>query len=190
MKKILLVRHSIPAKDNTKDTSLLPLSEEGVRLAREKREIFCNVDRCYSSFYKRALQTAEVFSENVIVVDKLCERVIGHAKEDFWLRQYQDYDYRNDEGESLNDGKIRMKRAIDGILNDMSDGETVLVVSHATAICSYLLNFCRIQVTDEQTKSRNVTFKEKIIMCGKIKPLSCFEISYENNLVTSIRFNE
>ena len=66
MKKIVLVRHSIPAKDNTKDTSLLPLSEEGVRLAREKREIFCNVDRCYSSFYKRALQTAEVFSENVI----------------------------------------------------------------------------------------------------------------------------
>ena len=48
MKKIFLMRHSIPEKGDMPNEQI-PLSEEGKALAVSKRNIFSNVDRCFSS---------------------------------------------------------------------------------------------------------------------------------------------
>ena len=112
----------------------IPLSEEGRALAISKRNIFANVDKCFSSPYRRAMETAELIAGQSIVVEDLHERIIGEAREDFWLKQYEDYDFHNPEGESLNQVKLRMKTAMDSIVQQMEEGETALVVSHATAI--------------------------------------------------------
>ena len=93
-KKIYLIRHSIPEKIDL-ETALIPLAAEGVVQARAKRGSFSGVKKCYSSYYKRAVQTAELLADDVVVMDGLHERIIGYATEDFWLRQYQDYDYCN-----------------------------------------------------------------------------------------------
>ena len=84
--------------------------------------------------------------------------------------------------------RVRIKGAVDGVLREMGDGDTSLVVSHATAICSYLLNFCKIQVTDAESKSRIITFGDQEVLRGKIKPLDYFEIAYKDDVVFLIRF--
>lgn len=188
MKKVFLMRHSVPEKSDL-PTELIPLSIEGVNLAKSKQESFKTIDRCYASPYKRALETAKLISKKpVVVVNELHERIIGEAHEDFWLKQYQDYDYHNPGGESLNMVKVRMKSAMDGVLKEMKDGETALVVSHATAICSYLLNYGQIEVADAKSKSRIITFGDREVLHGKINPTDYFEIEYEDNEVVAIRF--
>ncbi len=74
-------------------------------------------------------------ADHPVIVKELHERTIGDAREDFWLKQYEDHDFRNLGGESLNEMKVRMKAAINSIFCRMEEGETALVVSHATAIC-------------------------------------------------------
>ena len=113
MKKIFLLRHSIPQKGNMPNEQI-PLSEKGRALAISKRNIFANVDKCFSSPYRRARETAELIAGQPIVVEDLHERTIGEAREDFWLKQYEDYDFHNPGGESLNQTKIRMRAATDG----------------------------------------------------------------------------
>lgn len=90
MKKIILMRHSIPEKLDL-PTALLPLSEDGRALAKTKVKKFASIDKCYSSPYKRAFETAKILSPKPIsVIEDLHERLVGEAHEDFWLKQYQD----------------------------------------------------------------------------------------------------
>lgn len=56
--------------------------------------------KCFSSPYKRAIETAKLITDNVEIVEGLHERTIGEAKEDFWYKQYCDYNYSNAGGES------------------------------------------------------------------------------------------
>lgn len=185
-KKIFLMRHSIP-KRCALSTELLPLSEEGIQLAMSYKDMFYDVDKCYTSPYKRASETARIlFDGQVIVKDKLHERIVGEAHEDFWLKQYQNHDYYNPGGESLNMVRIRMKSVMDEILQELDDGETALVVSHATAICSYLLNFCDVEVIDAASKSRMIRFNGQEVLHGKFNPTDYFEIEYVNNAISVI----
>ena len=181
MKKIFLLRHSIPQKGNM-PTEQIPLSEKGRALAISKRNIFANVDKCFSSPYRRAMETAELIAGQPIVVEDLHERTIGEAREDFWLKQYEDYDFHNPGGESLNQTKIRMRAAMNSILRQMEEGETALVVSHATAICAYLLSYCEIEVKDAANKVRKISFHGKEILNGRFQPADGFEILFENDI--------
>ena len=135
MKKIFLMRHSIPEKGDMPNEQI-PLSEEGKALAVSKRNIFSNVDRCFSSPYQV---------------------------------------------------KVRMKTAIDSIVGQMKEGETALVVSHATAICAYLLSYCEIEVKDAANKARKISFHGKEILNGRFQPADGFEILFENDIFSDIR---
>ena len=162
-----------------------------MRLSNGKTKVkeFASIDKCYSSPYKRAFETAQILSSKPVrVIEGLHERLVGEAHEDFWLKQYQDYDFHNPGGESLNMVKVRMKGAMDTILQDMEEGETALIVSHATASCSYLLNFCKMEVADAANRSRIITFRDQEILHGKIEPMDYFEIEYVDGDVEAIRF--
>ena len=189
MKTIYLMRHSIPEKINL-ETSLIPLSTEGLKLAGSKRVLFLNIDYCYTSPYTRAVETAKQISNKIEILYDLHERIIGEVYEDFWLKQYLDYDYANKNGESLNQVKERMKNVINKILKSINEGEQVLVISHATAICAYLLNYCKIIITNAAEKSRKITFNNDAILNGKIEPTNYFEIKYQENNIYSITFNK
>ena len=120
MKRIFLMRHSIPEKRDMPNEQI-PLSEEGKALALSKSNVLSNVDRCFSSPYRRAVETAELIVDHPFIVEELHERTIGDAKEDFWLKQYEDYDFHNPGGESLNQVRTRMKMAVDSIVCQMED---------------------------------------------------------------------
>ena len=186
MKKIFLMRHSIPEKGDMPNERI-PLSEKGKALAVSKRNIFLNVDRCFSSPYRRAMEMAEFIADHPVIVKELHERTIRDAREDFWLKQYEDHDFRNLGGESLNQVKVRMKAAIDSIVCQMEEGETALVVSHATAICAYLLSYCEIEVKDAENKVRKISFHGKEILNGRFQPADGFEILFENDIFSDIR---
>jgi 2,3-bisphosphoglycerate-dependent phosphoglycerate mutase len=132
--------------------------------------------------------TAVLIADKVEIIEELHERTSGEAKEDFWLKQYRDYDFSNPNGETLNEVKVRMKNAMDYIVKSLSDGDKALVVSHATAICAYLLNFGTVKVIDVSQKSREITYKNKVIMRGNINPIDYFVMEYKDDMVTNIIF--
>lgn len=63
MKKIFL-EHSTGKRGMPNEQ--IPLSEEGKELAVSKRNIFSNVDRCFSSPYRRAMETAEFIADHPV----------------------------------------------------------------------------------------------------------------------------
>jgi len=193
MKTLILVRHSEPVKDKTIPTVEIPLCESGYIKADElfTLGIFRCVDKVYTSPYRRAYDTAVRLNRALTVDTRLRERDAGNPitlNAEFWKRQYEDYDYKNRGGESLNDVKERMTLAISEILSGMSDGETVAVVSHAAAICALLLNWCLIEVTDEVKKLRRITHNARIVLNGKISTPSAFVLTFEDEKIFEIRY--
>ena len=81
-----------------------------------------------------------------------------------------------------------MKTAMDSIVQQMEEGETALVVSHATAICAYLLSYCEIEVKDVANKVRKISFHGKEILNGKFQPADGFEILFEKDAFEDICF--
>lgn len=188
VKRLYLMRHSTPLRLDV-PTEDLPLSEEGRALALEKRAVFKNVGKCYSSPYKRAYETAGLIKDEYEIVEGLHERIIGEEEEGLWLKQYQDYDYKAMGGESLKQVRLRMAAALTQILDAMQDGDEVIVVSHATAICSYLLNYCDIEVTEPERKLRKISFCNQVVLDGKFFPTAYFILDFEQKELRNICFS-
>lgn len=193
MKTIYLVRHSIPEQTEGLENAKIPLSIEGVKKAETfKKKIIKKFDRVYSSPYLRAVQTAKIISDSAIIINDLNERIIGNdAPNDYWEHQYLDYDYKLDDGESIYETRFRMKIRMNTILHEMQDGETIVIVSHATAIGAYLLTFCSIEVIDSTKKIRKICHNNKVILEGIIKTPSAFVLHYtEDNELVSIEYQQ
>ena len=62
------------------------------------------------------------------------------------------------------------------------------IISHAAAICAYLLNWCSIKVVDEQKKLRQITHKGDVVMNGKIATPSAFILEFENEQLCRIKY--
>ena len=98
-------------------TALLPLSERGILRAQElfSLDIFRSVNAVYSSPYQRAFSTAEKLCVCFSTDYRLRERELGNPQTldaDFWEHQYENHDYKNSDGESLNDTRERMNLAV------------------------------------------------------------------------------
>lgn len=79
-----------------------------------------------------------------------------------------------------------MTSCINEILLDLRDGEEVVVVSHAAAICAYLLNFCTIRVLDAEHKLREITHNGKTVLAGSIDAPSCFTLYFDGDRLCDI----
>lgn len=189
MKTIYLFRHSKPDKFSTMENENIPLSLEGKTLIKnlmDKLSITSGI-KVFSSPYTRAVQTAEIMSHKIILDTRLIERRIGNTEtftKELWMKQYVDLDVKNDNGESFKMVQKRMQSAMNDILIQLPDGESVAVVSHAAAICAYLQQYCEIKVTDADTKQRRITFNNEIIHDGIISAPSCFKLSFDKELLT------
>lgn len=194
MKTVYLMCHSIPEKDQSIENENIPLSLEGKILAKnlfDKLSISSNC-KIFSSPYLRARQTAEAFSSNIIIDDRMIERKIGDKStftKEMWTKQYSDLDAANKNGESFRMVRERMNKFMNTLIENMGDGETVIVVSHAAAICAYLQQCCEINVTDVDTKARHIIFHDKTVLDGKVNTPSCFILNFAEAL-ESIRYIE
>lgn len=186
MKTIYLFRHSKPLSGNQYSNREIPLAPEGrVLMERLIKEDHIQVSKVYASTYLRAKETADTFLLPIILEERLKERQIG-VRETFtsemWEKQYRDLNCKNAKGESFYQVNLRMRAVLSEILMEMEEEESVAVVSHAAAICAYLLTYCTIEVVDAKKKIRKITCQDKVILEGTIETPSYFRLEFEGDL--------
>ena len=147
MTHIYFVRHSIPDL-SIKDESR-PLSEEGIKKANELIKIFENIhiDDMFSSPYKRAIQTIEPISVKKKIKIKLIENFRERKISDEWIdnfrdyseKQWTDFHYKLENGESLYEVQLRNILALEKILIE-KNGRTIIIGTHGTAL-STIINY-------------------------------------------------
>lgn len=194
MKTVILVRHSEPQRGTDLPNEKIPLSGRGRELAEKffyGHRVFEGCRCVYSSTYARAVETAGHLPHQIVFDDRLVERALGNPDtldEHFWAKQYEDLDFKNQNGESLNEAARRMDSCVLDILNRIADGEKAVVVSHAAAICAYLTKFCTITVISAEEKTRRIQFRNAVVLQGKIDTPSAFVLQFNQDVLTEISY--
>lgn len=200
MKTIYLIRHAGPFinLDNydkepfANQNKNMILSVEGERNASKLCEIseLKDIDIIYSSDSARALATAKYIAEQnnlKIKIDKrINERIFGityldELPKDFIIHQFQDKNYKLENGESLNDVINRFNEVITEILS--SDKENIALFIHGIVLMAYLSSISEVDFNNDKFK---VIFNNNIVMDRKLKNPDIFKISYDNNNIINI----
>lgn len=163
MKEIYVMRHSEPLKcSNIENNDSLqlqdekhPLTENGELLAKEKSKLeeLQNFDVVISSNYVRAISTAKYFTkEKIHVIESFGERKFGfdsweEKPKDFEKKQFEDFNYKYRNGESLNEVMDREINALNTILDNYHD-KKILIVGHATALTVLFSKWCNVNWGD------------------------------------------
>lgn len=153
MKKIVyFVRHG-EKQDSPSHNSILnknlTLTKTGILQAEVAGQYLASVGifHVYSSHYKRAEQTAEIISkltETTVSIDsRLGERVLftrdvssDLAKKEF-IKSQNDWDYKTNGGESLNESVARFSIGVNNIIRS-SNLSAIAIVTHGRILQSYL----------------------------------------------------
>lgn len=196
---IYLVRHSEPFEfhrgiEDVHESILFaniktPLSINGEKLAEKisNNDEFNNIDTVWSSNYVRAISTAKYFAHKnnlkVNISDKFGERIHGinfweELPLDFEAHQFEDENYKIDNGESQKEVRERLLNAINYLLNEYKN-KRILVVSHSTAIAFLLKKWCEISYLD------SYKFNNKTFFDGKWNYCETFKLKFDehNNLI-------
>lgn len=198
---VYLVRHSEPFKvhrgieDVSEDILFsnikTPLSVNGEKIAEQKSldKEFDNLDVVWSSNYVRTMSTAKYFAHRnnlkVNVSDKFGERIHGISSwdelpKDFEIHQFEDENYKLENGESRKEVSDRIYFKLNGLLN-MYKGKRILIVGHSTAFAFLLSKWCDISYDSDYK------FKGKEFFDGRWNHLETFKLEFdENNELISI----
>lgn len=192
---LYLVRHSEPFKvhrgiENVKEDVLFsniktPLSINGEKIAEEKSldKEFDNLDAVWSSNYVRAMSTAKYFAHRnnlkINVSDKFGERIHGISSweelpNDFETHQFEDENYKLENGESRKEVSDRLYSALIQLLN-MYKGKRILLVGHSTATAYLLSKWCEISYDSDYK------FNGKSFFDGKWNYLETFKLEFDDN---------
>ena len=195
MAKIYFMRHSETLKYNNINNSdslqiqneKWPLTEKGENIAKEKSRIeeLQNFDIVYSSNYVRAISTAKYFTLDKINIDeRFGERKFGINSWDelpvgFEERQFNDFNYKIGNGESINDVIKREEEALINVLNNNKD-KKILIVGHSTALAALFSKWCKINYVGAYK------FNDKEFFDGKWNYCETFRLIFDNdnNLVS------
>lgn len=142
MTTVYFVRHAEPDLSNHNDLTR-DLTPKGIKDRKFLIDYFKNkkLDVAFSSPFKRAIRTIEPVAKSrnlkINQISEFCERKIG----DEWIsnfheycqKQWFDFDYKLENGESLNDTQKRNINALKNILAHYPD-KNIIIGSHGTAI--------------------------------------------------------
>lgn len=148
MTHIYFVRHAQSDRTFQQEQSR-PLTAEGVSDSEKITEVLKDkgITRILSSPYKRTLQTVGSLSEalgiNIEIDEDFRERNAGkwHGDRffDYVKRQWENFDYASEGGESLRQVQERNINAVNRALEKFK-GETIAIATHGTAL-STILNY-------------------------------------------------
>lgn len=195
MTTIYLMRHSEPLKVNHElnndslqtQNEKCVLSRNGEKLAKEKSENkeLQNFDVVISSNYSRAISTAKYFTDETIIIDeRFGERKFGidswdELPKDFGEKQFDDFNYKMKNGESINEVIKREEEALNEILKKYNN-KKVLIVGHSTAEASLLSKWCKINYDGPYT------YNGKEFFDGKWNYCETFKLEFDDNNLISI----
>lgn len=144
--KVYFVRHAQP-EHNWQDDRTRPLTAEGYRdtgivldFLKDK-----NIDIFISSPYKRSFDTitdtAACYKKTIVVDERLREREkgINGNNHGMFEKRWNDHDYHEENGESINMVQKRNIAALTEILAK-NKGKNIVIGTHGTALSS-ILNF-------------------------------------------------
>ena len=190
MKIIYFMRHSEPLKPismNNNDSLQIQNEKWGLTINGEKLaekisglSELANFDIVISSNYVRATSTAKYFTKDKLFVDEnFGERKFGinrwdELPKDFGKRQFDDFNYKLPNGESINEVIDREYISLINILNNCYD-KKVLVVGHSTAIASLFSKWCEIDYTGDYK------FRGKTFFDGKWNYCETFKLEFDDN---------
>ena len=194
MATVYFMRHSETLKPkNIKNDDTLQLQNEkwvltvnGDNIAKKKSQLeeLQNFNYVYSSNYVRAISTAKYFTDNEVRIDeRFGERKFGvnnwsELPSDFGEKQFKDFDYKLEKGESINEVILREEKALTEILKTHRE-EKVLIVGHSTALASLFSKWCEIKYTGPYKYNGVEFFDGKWNYCETFK----LEFDDNNNLV-------
>lgn len=148
MTTVYFVRHAEPNYNNHNDFTR-ELTDKGMKDSKLVTQFFVdkNIDIVLSSPYKRAVDTVKDFADlcglNIGIVNDFRERKIESTWiddfETFCKTQWEDFDYKLSDGESLREVQKRNIAALNNILLT-NKGKKIVVGSHATAL-STIINY-------------------------------------------------
>ncbi|MCM1136271.1 MAG: histidine phosphatase family protein [Clostridium sp.] len=187
MTTVYFVRHAQPNYNNHND-----LTRELTAQGLQDRKLVTHflwekkIDVVLSSPYKRAVDTVKDFADakgmEIKCIDDFRERKIGNAWiEDFngfSKRQWEDFDFKLPEGESLREVQSRNIGALNQALEAYS-GKNVAVGSHGTALSTIINYFDASFGYDEYEKIKGlmpwiVQFSFAGNQCLKIQKYNLF----------------
>lgn len=200
IKTVYFIRHSKPGKCSyIYNFFNIQIKNEKKRLTKEGMQIaehffgnkeFDDIGEIYSSNYLRAYQTAKILAKKlklkVTVVPGFGERKVGikswnEYPKDFEIHQFNDNDYKLENGESLNEVRERELKALNNILNN-SIADKIAIVFHSTAMMTLLKNWCSISYDSDYY------FKGKNFFNGKWNYCETFKCEFDdNNSLISIK---
>lgn len=198
---IYLIRHANTFKEHkgksyTNEPLLIQNEKEPLSILGEKNasiffqnKEFQNIDTVWSSNYVRALSTAKYiahYNNTVVNIDETFnERIHGvdsykELPDNFELLQFNDENYKLENGESQKEVSIRIQKGINRLLKEYQ-GKRIVVITHATAIMYYLSLYCKNTYLDK------CYFKDKLYFDGKLNYLETFKLEFnENNELMNI----
>lgn len=199
---VYFMRHSEPLKcNNINNNDSLQVQNEkwclsikGEEIAKEKSKIkeLSSFDIVFASNYVRAISTAKYFTNNDVYIEEAFgERKFGvnswkDKPTNFEEKQFTDFDYKFESGESLNEVINRETDALNRILNEYKD-KNILIVGHATALAALLSKWCEINLTGPYLYNGKEIFDGKWGYCETFK----LEFDGNNNLmnIENIKYN-
>ena len=149
MTKVYFVRHAEPNYNNRDDMSR-ELSAKGM-VDRELVTQFLadkNIEVVLSSPFKRAFDTVVHFADskglNIEIIDDFRERKV----DSIWIEdfasfskaQWDDFDYKSSDGESLNEVQSRNISALNSVLEKYK-GKNIAIGSHGTALSTIINHY-------------------------------------------------
>ena len=84
-----------------------------------------------------------------------------------------------------------MTLALSDILSGMRDNQSVVVVSHAAAICAYLMELpsCEVTVTDVEAGARKIVWKDRTLCDGSLPMPSYFVLTFKNGKLVNLDYH-
>ncbi len=187
---IYFMRHSEVLKNNNMNNSdSLQLQNEkwtltvsGENLARKKSQYdeLKNFDVVYSSNYVRAICTAKYFTTDLINIDEAFgERKFGvdswnQLPLNFGEQQFKDFNYKLENGESLNEVIRREEKALMKILEKYKN-KKILIVGHSTALAVLFSKWCEVNLIG------SYKFNNEDFFDGKWDYCETFKLIFDDN---------
>lgn len=186
---VYFVRHAVPNYNNHDDMSR-ELTEQGLRDRNLVTDFLSdkNVDVVLSSPYKRAVDTVKEFADfkklQIQLIDDFRERKVGNKWiEDFngfCKKQWEDFDFKFSDGESLRAVQNRNISALNNAL-EIHKGKNIVIGSHGTALSTVINYFDSSFGYNEFNEIKNlmpwiVEFIFENGRCLKIRKYNLFQI--------------
>lgn len=190
MKTIYLMRHSESLKPimiSNNDSLQLQnekwvLTEKGEQIAKDRSliEELKDFDIVISSNYVRAMSTAKYFTDKNLYIDEnFGERKFGinswsELPKEFGEKQFKNFDYKLENGESLNEVKERQIKSLNKIFQNDAY-KKILIVGHSTAFNSLLSKWCELDLNN------GLTFQNINFFDGKWNYCQTFKLEFDDN---------